>query len=41
MFGADLDSDGPPTLPSEVTSDLYSHTGDCSGSSYSNMEEVD
>ncbi|KAG7265985.1 hypothetical protein CRUP_012645 [Coryphaenoides rupestris] len=41
MFGADLDSDGPATLPPEVTSDLYSHAGDCSGSSYSNMEEVD
>ena len=41
LFAADLESDGPPPLPTEVTSDLYSNAGDCSGSSYSNMEEVD
>ncbi|XP_075882772.1 ubiquitin carboxyl-terminal hydrolase 19 isoform X3 [Nelusetta ayraudi] len=42
LFGADLDSEGPPTLTPEVPSDLFAHSGsECAASSYSNMEEVD
>lgn len=42
LFGADLDSEGPPTLTPEVSSDLFAHSGpECAASSYSNMEEVD
>lgn len=42
LFGADLDSEGPPTLTPEVPADLFAHSGsECAASSYSNMEEVD
>ncbi|KAI7794053.1 putative ubiquitin carboxyl-terminal hydrolase 19, partial [Triplophysa rosa] len=41
LFGTDLDPDGPPPLSTEVTSDLFAHSGECSGPSYSSMEEVD
>ncbi|KAA0707022.1 Ubiquitin carboxyl-terminal hydrolase 19 [Triplophysa tibetana] len=41
LFGTDLDSDGAPPLSTEVTSDLFAHSGECSGPSYSSMEEVD
>lgn len=42
LFGADLDSEGPPTLTPEVPSDLFARSGsECVASSYSNMEEVD
>uniref|UniRef100_A0A671QR32 ubiquitinyl hydrolase 1 n=1 Tax=Sinocyclocheilus anshuiensis TaxID=1608454 RepID=A0A671QR32_9TELE len=36
-----LGPDGPPQLSTEVTSDLFAHSGECAAPSYSNMEEVD
>uniref|UniRef100_A0A672M737 ubiquitinyl hydrolase 1 n=1 Tax=Sinocyclocheilus grahami TaxID=75366 RepID=A0A672M737_SINGR len=41
LFGTDLDPDGPPQLSTEVTSDMFAHSGECAAPSYSNMEEVD
>lgn len=41
LFRTDLDPDGPPTLNPEVPSVLFTHSGECAASSYSNMEEVD
>uniref|UniRef100_A0A671QPC4 ubiquitinyl hydrolase 1 n=1 Tax=Sinocyclocheilus anshuiensis TaxID=1608454 RepID=A0A671QPC4_9TELE len=41
LFGTDLGPDGPPQLSTEVTSDLFAHSGECAAPSYSNMEEVD
>ncbi|GLD45652.1 ubiquitin carboxyl-terminal hydrolase 19 isoform X4 [Lates japonicus] len=41
LFGTDLDAEGPPTLTPEVPSDLFTHSGECTAPSYSNMEEVD
>ncbi|XP_047016209.1 ubiquitin carboxyl-terminal hydrolase 19 isoform X4 [Ictalurus punctatus] len=41
LFGTDLDPEGPPQLGAEVTSDLFARSAECSGSSYTSMEEVD
>ncbi|XP_072552164.1 ubiquitin carboxyl-terminal hydrolase 19 isoform X2 [Salminus brasiliensis] len=41
LFGTDLDPEGPPQLGAEVTSDLFTRSAECSGSSYTSMEEVD
>uniref|UniRef100_A0A8C2AGP7 ubiquitinyl hydrolase 1 n=1 Tax=Cyprinus carpio TaxID=7962 RepID=A0A8C2AGP7_CYPCA len=41
LFGTDLDPDGPPQLSTEVTSDMFAHSGECAAPSYSSMEEVD
>ncbi|XP_052396471.1 ubiquitin carboxyl-terminal hydrolase 19 isoform X2 [Carassius gibelio] len=41
LFGTDLDPDGPPRLSTEVTSDMFAHSGECAAPSYSSMEEVD
>ncbi|XP_027026509.2 ubiquitin carboxyl-terminal hydrolase 19 isoform X4 [Tachysurus fulvidraco] len=41
LFGTDLDPEGPPQLGAEVTSDLFTRSAECSGSSYTCMEEVD
>uniref|UniRef100_A0A8B9LJ18 ubiquitinyl hydrolase 1 n=1 Tax=Astyanax mexicanus TaxID=7994 RepID=A0A8B9LJ18_ASTMX len=41
LFGTDLDPEGSPQLGAEVTSDLFTHSADCSGPSYTSMEEVD
>ncbi|XP_065142058.1 ubiquitin carboxyl-terminal hydrolase 19 isoform X1 [Paramisgurnus dabryanus] len=41
LFGTDLDPDGSPSLSSDVTSDMFAHSGECSAPSYSSMEEVD
>uniref|UniRef100_A0A673LWA2 ubiquitinyl hydrolase 1 n=1 Tax=Sinocyclocheilus rhinocerous TaxID=307959 RepID=A0A673LWA2_9TELE len=41
LFGTDLDPDGLPQLSTEVTSDMFAHSGECAAPSYSNMEEVD
>ncbi|TSM04853.1 Laminin subunit beta-2 [Bagarius yarrelli] len=41
LFGTDLDAEGPPQLGAEVTSDLFARSAECSGSSYTSMEEVD
>uniref|UniRef100_A0A8C2ICC4 ubiquitinyl hydrolase 1 n=1 Tax=Cyprinus carpio TaxID=7962 RepID=A0A8C2ICC4_CYPCA len=41
LFGTDLDPDGQPQLSTEVTSDMFAHSGECAAPSYSSMEEVD
>ncbi|XP_026853935.2 ubiquitin carboxyl-terminal hydrolase 19 isoform X2 [Electrophorus electricus] len=41
LFGTDLDPEGPPQLGMEVTSDLFACSAECSGPSYTSMEEVD
>ncbi|XP_060794167.1 ubiquitin carboxyl-terminal hydrolase 19 isoform X4 [Neoarius graeffei] len=41
LFGTDLDPEGPPQLGAEVASDLFARAAECSGSSYTSMEEVD
>ncbi|XP_051736765.1 ubiquitin carboxyl-terminal hydrolase 19 isoform X3 [Ctenopharyngodon idella] len=41
LFGTDLDPDGPPQLSTEVTSEMFAHSGECAAPSYSSMEEVD
>ncbi|XP_051516081.1 ubiquitin carboxyl-terminal hydrolase 19-like isoform X4 [Myxocyprinus asiaticus] len=41
LFGTELDPYGPPQLSTEVTSDMFAHSGECSAPSYSSMEEVD
>uniref|UniRef100_A0A672ST52 ubiquitinyl hydrolase 1 n=1 Tax=Sinocyclocheilus grahami TaxID=75366 RepID=A0A672ST52_SINGR len=34
-------ANGPPQLSTEVTSDMFAHSGECAAPSYSSMEEVD
>ncbi|KAJ8016537.1 hypothetical protein DPEC_G00008270 [Dallia pectoralis] len=41
LFGTDLDPEGPPPRTPDLTSERYAHSGECSATSYSNMEEVD
>ncbi|KAI4886404.1 hypothetical protein NFI96_015320, partial [Prochilodus magdalenae] len=41
LFGTDLDSEAPPQLATEVTSDPFACSAECSGPSYTSMEEVD